>query len=225
MPSVPPRLEAIVGALLPPACREEVLGDLSEMYTRPAQYIILAFRTVPLVIVSRIRRTTDAYILLTEALLIYGSYLAGAWYTDRTMLMSQWGLLRLLIPTVLQVIVVILDHAWGVDTGWTMRLIQGSLMAISIYFNFTGGCIGVLLVAAVEILFRSGRNVPKPAMGPAPGLKPVVVSRGTKFFLAAIAVITVEAIIQAWTGIRPAIVGAFIIIVAVGFVLARPKKE
>jgi hypothetical protein len=41
---------------------------------------------VPCVIVSRIRRTTDTLGLLTEALLICGSFLAAAWYTDKTLL-------------------------------------------------------------------------------------------------------------------------------------------
>jgi hypothetical protein len=98
MPAGPPkRLEKAVGLLLPPACREEVLGDLFEKYTGPGQYIIVAFCVVPFVILSRIRRTTDACLLLTEALLIYGSYLAAEWYADRTQLTGQVGLLRPLI--------------------------------------------------------------------------------------------------------------------------------
>src|SRR5580658_6365147 len=114
MPSGPSKaLEAIVGLFVPPACREEVLGDLHEKYTGPGQYIVLAMCVVPFVIVSRIRRTTDTLVMLTEALLIYGSFLAAEWYTDRTSLTGQWGLLRVAIPTVLNLAVLILDRAWG----------------------------------------------------------------------------------------------------------------
>ena len=69
MPSAPPRvMEAVVGFLLPPACREHVLGDLHERYTSPRQYLVDALLAVPLVIASRIRRTTDPDVFLMEAL-------------------------------------------------------------------------------------------------------------------------------------------------------------
>ena len=51
--------EAIVAVFVPPACREEVLGDLHERYRFPLQYGLDALRTVPLVIISKIRRTAD----------------------------------------------------------------------------------------------------------------------------------------------------------------------
>ncbi len=52
--------EAIVAIFLPPACREEVLGDLHERYRSPGQYALDAIRTVPLVIYSRIIRAYPA---------------------------------------------------------------------------------------------------------------------------------------------------------------------
>jgi len=53
-------VEALVHWLLPPACREEVLGEMRERNGSSAQYLIEATCTVPSVIYSRIRRTTDA---------------------------------------------------------------------------------------------------------------------------------------------------------------------
>ena len=52
-------------------------------------------------------------------------------------------------------------------------------------------------------------------------------SFGTKFSLAAVAVITVEAIVQALTGVRPWIVGMVLVIVfvAAGLQLRRSRKE
>ncbi len=52
-------METIVGALLPPSCREPVMGDLCERYTSPGQYLADAFRTVPFVLWSQIRRSFD----------------------------------------------------------------------------------------------------------------------------------------------------------------------
>src|SRR5215471_5311467 len=45
--------EAIVAVFVPPACREEVLGDLHERYSSSGQYGLDAVRTIPLVIISR----------------------------------------------------------------------------------------------------------------------------------------------------------------------------
>ena len=55
----PPALaEAVVRALVPPASREHVLGDLHERYTSPRHYVLDALSTLPFVVASRIRRTT-----------------------------------------------------------------------------------------------------------------------------------------------------------------------
>ena len=54
----PAFVDAIVRALIPPACREAVMGDLWERYTSPAGYLGDALRALPFLIVSRIRRTT-----------------------------------------------------------------------------------------------------------------------------------------------------------------------
>src|SRR6185503_7620798 len=49
--------EAVVAILLPPASREEVLGDLYERFRSPSRYAVDALITVPMVVISRIRRT------------------------------------------------------------------------------------------------------------------------------------------------------------------------
>ena len=206
------------------------MGDLHEKYTGPWQYIALAMCVVPFIILSRIRRTTDALVLLTEALLIYGSFLAAVWYTDRPQLMDKWELVRLTIPTVLNLVALALEHAWDFEAKWPLMLVRGGAIGISIAFNTYGACASLALVSAVEILFRPGANLPQGAGGPALWLKQrsqsPVVSMGTKFSIAVAAVITLEAIVQALTGIRPAVMGAIIIIaVAVGFQVSRSRKE
>jgi hypothetical protein len=71
--------EAIVSVLIPPACREEVIGDLHERFKSSSQYAVDALRTVPLVIISRIRRTADPQMLLIQAFALYMSFLGAAW--------------------------------------------------------------------------------------------------------------------------------------------------
>jgi hypothetical protein len=225
------KLEAFVGLWIPPACREEVLGDLYEKYTGPWQYIALAMCVVPFVILSRIRRTTDVLILLTEALLIYGSFLAAAWYTDRTLLTDRRELLRLVIPTVLNLIVIILERVWNFRTRWWhRRLVNAALFSIGIAFkNFPGECLSMILVPAVEFLFRAGIDMPQSAAGPALWLNqrtgPAVLSEIAKSLVAA-AALTLVTIGLISIGSKPAILGAFIAIALVFWSqLNRSGKE
>jgi hypothetical protein len=220
------RLETFIGLWIPPACREEVLGDLHEKYTGPWQYIALAMCVVPFVILSRIRRTTDTLILLTEALLIYGSFLGAAWYTDRTMLTSHWGLERLAIPTVLNLVVLIFDRAWNLRTKWWHR--NAARISIGLASNMLGECASMLLVAAVEFLSRPGTDVPQSSAGPALWLKQrvesPVISRNTRSLLIAGAAITLSAILVTSVGLRPGMVGIVVVLVVVmGF--GKWRKE
>src|SRR6185503_10675964 len=54
----PPLTEKLVRALIPPASREHVVGDLNERYVSPRQYLCDALRALPWLIASRLRRTT-----------------------------------------------------------------------------------------------------------------------------------------------------------------------
>src|ERR1041385_4633475 len=105
--------EAIVAVFLPPACREEVLGDLHERRQPTVQYALDALRTVPLVIVSRIRRTADPEVLLMQAFALYVSFLGAARLEDGGLLTGQWGLLRLAIPPAMAMLGLILEDAYA----------------------------------------------------------------------------------------------------------------
>jgi hypothetical protein len=227
MPTGPPEaLEAIVRFWIPPACREEVLGDLCEQYTGPGQYIALAMCVVPCVIFSRIRRTTGIPILLTEALLIYGSFLAATWYADKTLLTGEWGFLRVAIPTVFNLVVLILDRAWDFEKKWLQPVVLG----INFYFfNPSGYLSSVLMVLAVEILFRPGANLPQGATGPALRMEhraePAGISKSVmKTLLPAAAAITLAGIIA--TGYAPGIMYAVTFLAFVGWGLwSKRRKE
>src|SRR5450755_4036035 len=100
MSSGPPKiLEDLAKTLIPPACREEVLGDLYERYKSPRQYLGDLLSTLPFVVLSRIRRITDIRLLVMNALLVYGAFLAAAWYVARTLVTAEGGLVRLAIPS------------------------------------------------------------------------------------------------------------------------------
>jgi hypothetical protein len=75
-------IETIVAWLVPPACREEIVGDLHERYRSPLQYVWEVVRAVPLVIASRIRRTADPHVLLIQALALYLSFLVATWLVN-----------------------------------------------------------------------------------------------------------------------------------------------
>lgn len=165
--------EAIVAAFVPPACREEVLGDLHERYSSAGQYALDAVRAIPLVIFSRIRRTADPQLLLMQAFALYASFLGAAWLNDRAFLTEQWGLLRLAIPAATVIIGMILADAYA-KSGWRSSLnsalgpalgvvlalaSQGTLritdpaLAVPNWIMLYGCAISFLLSSAIRMLF------------------------------------------------------------------------
>lgn len=178
--------EAIVAIFVPPACREEVLGDLYERYSSSGQYGLDALRTIPLVILSRIRRTADPQVLLMQAFALYLSFLGAAWLKNGAFLSAQWGLLRLAIPAGLAMLGLILEDAYakpgprsqlnlarGPVLGLGLALASQGMFRISnpdlalpSWITFYGCAISLLLSSAVRILFPpatdqlQGANVP-----------------------------------------------------------------
>ena len=67
----PAWLEKIVLALIPPTAREAVAGDLCETYRSPHQYAREALRTIPLVVLSQMRRNLNLPALLLQSGLVY----------------------------------------------------------------------------------------------------------------------------------------------------------
>src|SRR5271165_6256617 len=104
-------MKGLVGLLLPPACREEVLGDLHERNATSTEFCIDAMRTVPHVIASRIRRIADPQLLLLHAIALYLCYYAAAWFEARALLRETWGLARTAIPALLVLLALLLEDA------------------------------------------------------------------------------------------------------------------
>jgi hypothetical protein len=165
--------EAIVAVLVPPACREEVLGDLHERYRSPCQYAADALSTVPLVILSRVRRTADPQVLLMQAFALYVSFLGAAWFKNPALLNQRWGLLRLAIPAGIAMLGLILEDAYA-NPAWRspLRLVRGPALGLGLalvsqgmlwaanndlavprWIAFYGCAMSLLLTSAVRMLF------------------------------------------------------------------------
>jgi hypothetical protein len=198
MPSTPPKAaEAIVAILIPPACREEVVGDLYERYVSPLHYCADALTTIPFVIASRIRRTADPQIVLIQAFSLFLSFLGAAWLKDRSFLSLHGSLLRLAIPAAATMLGLILDDVYARPGQRSPKeLARGPLIGIGLALAAEGalqifhpgltipgwtlayGCAtGLILTTSVRTLFPPathqlrGSNVPADWLKtPAPAL-------------------------------------------------------
>jgi hypothetical protein len=239
LPSGPSKaLEAIVGLFVPPACREEVMGDLHEKYRGTAQYILLVLQTVPCVIVSRIWRTTDARVLLMQTVLLYACYLAAAWYTNKAFLYGQYGLSRLAVPAVLAVAFMMIEDAWsavrekspwrlvgevGLGTFLAFQCMEKSLPDA---LNLFGACASLVLVSTVRILFRPQFSRHQIAAGPVAPDEPTALGDITKGLLAALPV-ALAAIALVSLGFSPGMVGdlIFVVVFLIGMQFNKSRKE
>jgi hypothetical protein len=241
MPPGPPKiLEWFFGIWIPPACREEVLGDLCEKYSSPLQYVCLAILAVPCVILSRARRVTEAPVLFMQALLVYGCYLVAAFYRDSAFLYGPYGLLRTALPLLPFLLVAVLFDVYSPPAKSALQLagrvafatLTAFLMmarTLPDWMNLLGASAALLLVTAVRILFRSDPNLQQ-AAGPVHWLKqttaPIAVSRGTLSVVATILALTAAAIIGLSIGLKPGAVGIVIVLLLLfGFGLHRPRKD
>lgn len=166
--------EPVVAKLIPPACREEVLGDLHERNVTPRHYVLDALRTVPLVIWSRIRRTSDPELLAMYAIALYLCFFAVAWYDVRPLLYERLGLWRLAIPCAVGLVALVLEDAYAdparISALWWLRgpmfavaaafvsqaalWAGGSSLVLPFVIVFRGGVVGFVLTFTLRLLFH-----------------------------------------------------------------------
>jgi len=183
--------ELLLGILIPPACREEVLGDLYERYRSPLRYAWDAICIVPLVILSRIRRTSDPLVVLTQSLALYTSFLCAARIASPKLLVEPWGLLRLAAPVFVTLAGIALDDAYahpsrpsalgpiraaltGIGLAlWSQVLLWAGASEFSIpYATMAYGCaLSLLLATGVRILFPPAGNQLRGVTAPAAWLQ------------------------------------------------------
>jgi hypothetical protein len=176
--------ETVLGILLPPSCREQVLGDLHERYTGPHQYLVDALSAVPCVIVSRIRRTTDPQVLLMEAFALYLSFVGVARITGQnSFLYEPRGLLRLAIPVAVTLFALVLADAYAdpakrspikpmLQTAFCIGLAflsQATFwatdpeLAVPLRIMLYGAGISLVLVSALRVFFPKDDHRPRGA--------------------------------------------------------------
>jgi len=164
---VPPKmLEKAVAFLIPPACRQEVAGDLHERYRSLGRYLLETLQLLPCVIYTRIRRTSEARILIIQGLSLYLSFLIGAWLADINFLREIWAPVRLAAPAATMLAGIILEDAYaapGVRSGW--RLSRGPVLGVVLTLTTAariavpelvalyGAAVGLVLSSAVRLLF------------------------------------------------------------------------
>jgi len=193
-------IEKIVGIFIPPACREEVLGDLRERSEGVQLFIYDALRTVPWVIVSRIRRTTDSVVLLMEAFCCYVSFFAAAAVLQPPMIATREGLLRLGIPGAIALAMLVLADAYANPRKKSLlRPVVAVALAFACVYIVHAmspllprtllaiGCGGsMLFLLVLRMLFPPIADRPQQVQGPAFWQKQEIVAAGVLKATAAI---------------------------------------
>ncbi|MGE4064240.1 MAG: hypothetical protein AB7E79_12810 [Rhodospirillaceae bacterium] len=122
-------IERFVGALFPPLTREAVLGDLSERYRGPGQFLREAVAALPFVMAGQIRRTAIVPALALQALILFGC-MGG--FGDRTLPVRDVPLwLGSIPPTVLALLTLVLRDAYRRADGWSAGRALRDIIAVS----------------------------------------------------------------------------------------------
>ena len=151
--------EAVAAILIPPACREEVLGDLHERNATAWRFTLDALRTVPLVIASRIRRMSEPGLLAMYAVGLFLSFFVAAWFDMRPLVYERWGFSRLAIPSVVELLALLLEDAYArPGPASAMRLLRGPMLAFAAAFfsQATLWAAGSTLTLPFAIVLRGG---------------------------------------------------------------------
>ena len=222
MPGPPRLVETLIGLLIPPACREEVLGDLHERYAGLLRYVADALAAVPLVILSRIRRTTDFQVLLMEAFILFLSFWGAARFADAEFLAEPLAWLRLAIPAAAALIALMLDDAYAIPgRRWPLKPVRAPIFGVGMallsqatladlalprWILLYGAGVSLLLVGAVRMIFPPLADRPQGAGGPAFWLQqasePVSVSPAVLRLVKAAAIVAGFALLVALAGRR-----------------------
>ena len=78
----PAVMERVARLLIPPAAREEVVGDLWERYRSPLRYASEALSVMPFLVASQIRRNTNVPALAIAAFVFFVFCFGGNTATD-----------------------------------------------------------------------------------------------------------------------------------------------
>ncbi len=136
-----PFLVALVRRLLPPDDREHVLGDLEERLqigktSAARRYLVDAVQTVPLVILSRMRRVVTQPIFGLQALLVFVAFVGVL--TSPQLSGTYLLLLRALFPTLIAMCVLLVADTYttqGRSSAWSQLVIVAAALGIAWFSN------------------------------------------------------------------------------------------
>ena len=115
-----PLAERVVARLLPPPCREHVLGDLYERNATTGRYVRDALRSVPFAVWGQVRRTTSPGLACLQAgAVCTGGFLSAYGRVAPGVLQTTDGVLGTVTPALAAVVVLALRDAW---TGRPQRM-------------------------------------------------------------------------------------------------------
>lgn len=173
--------EGIVYWLLPPACREEVIGDMRERNDGPARFLLEATHTIPSVVYSRIRRTTDVVVAMMEALSVYTALVMAARWLNPELLFRDYGFARLAIPTAVFLSAIILADAYSDPKRHTpLKALFGPILGFALAYALQlkhglalpaavlawGGACGALIVSTLRLIYPPFTERPQEAKMP-----------------------------------------------------------
>ncbi len=209
----------LVGRLIPPASREEVSGDMRERCGSTYEFLGEASHVVPYVIVSRVRRTSDPLLLLMEGVMAFTAFFTAAWWLERRILYSDWGLIWLAIPVAVVLLTMMIADAYSdPKRRWAMRPLVGPLLGMGLALGVDaalgqwalpravmawGGGMGMLLVSTMRMMFPPAADQLQAAKIPAFWLKLEAVSLNLRrpaaiYVLLAAAAIACYAVSRIW---------------------------
>lgn len=173
----------VIGWLIPPSCREEVLGDVQEVSASPAEFLLQAAKAIPFVIFSRIRRTSDTVIRFMEGMALYTSFVLAAGWLDRGLLNDSFGFLRLAVPSVSALATLMFADAYADPRKRSpLRPLFGPILGLAVAvimqpalgewalpetILFYGGAVGVVLISTLRLIFPPIADRPQLARIPA----------------------------------------------------------
>lgn len=248
MPAPPRLLETLISIFIPPACREEVVGDLHERFIGVPQYLADVLVTVPLVILSRIRRTTDFQVLLMEAFVLYLSFWGAARLGHAAFLNDHLGLFRLAIPAATALLGLLLYDAYALPGrrgpvkalrapvfGIAMTFLSQAVMAgghpeltLPRWILLCGAGTSLLLVSAVRLLFPPLADRPQGAGGPAFWLQqasePLNLSPGALRLMKGAGMVATAALVGALVAYQPVFRPQLLIIAAAVVAVYEVRK-
>lgn len=160
-PAGPPeKLEALATLLFPPACREEVIGDLHERFRSTPQWLWELARTLPAVVLSRVCRTADPRVVLMHAFALYLSFVGAAWFADRALLSEESGMARLAMPAAAALLGLLLADAYARPgkNPWLQGPVIASGCALLTFalpgsVLVAGAVMALVMMSAIRLLF------------------------------------------------------------------------